>query len=383
MGAFGQSLTHTTATQLATHATHAAIQNANLQPSLVDEVVLGNVQQTSHDAAYLARHAALTADIPIDKPALIVNRLCGSGFQAIVDVAKNIQLGETNIAVAGGTESMSQAPMAAYGQHVRFGTRLGTDLKLTDTLWAGLTDSQAGCAMGITAENLASDFGITREESDLFALNSQRKWAKAQANGDFAAEVAPMTLPGKKGSSVEFSVDEPPRETTLDKLGKLPTTFKKNGVVTPGSASGIADGAASLVVASERAVLDHNLKPLAEIVSWAVVGVEPTRMGIGPVPAINMALAKVQLSLSKMDLIEINEAFAPQVLACAVELGLDPANLNKRGGAIALGHPLGASGARITAHLAHMLAQGKGQYAIGAACIGGGQGISLVLKSVQ
>jgi len=338
--------------------------------------------QTAADATYLARHAALKAGVRIEVPALTLNRLCGSGFQSVVTVAQEILLGEAQVGLAGGAENMSQSPMSVYGQDVRWGTRLGQDMKLVDTLWAGLTDSYAGCAMGMTAENLAAEYGISRLASDEFALSSQEKWSAAHAAGAFRSEIAPIEVRGKKGM-VSFETDEHPRATTIEKLGTLATTFKKDGIVTAGSASGICDGAAAIVVASEAAVTAHGLKPLAELVGWASVGVEPSVMGIGPVPAIQAALERSGMTLDEMERVEINEAFAPQVLACAKALSLDMSKLNVKGGAIALGHPLGASGARITAHLAHAIANGEVKTAVGAACIGGGQGIALVLKAVQ
>jgi len=379
-GAFGGKLTKFSATDLAVHATKAALASGNVPPSAVDTVVVGNVSQTSADAAYLARHVALKSDCEIKTPALTINRLCGSGFQSVVNVAQEIALGEAEIGVAAGTESMSQAPMAVYGQNVRFGTRLGVDLKQVDTLWAGLTDSHAGSPMGITAENLAADYEITRQQSDEYAVQSQTRYKAALDKGVFASEIAPMTLQSKKGAET-FEVDEHPKLSPLEKLAKLNPTFKKDGVVTAAAASGICDGAGALVVASEDAVKKHGLTPLAELVSYATVGVEPTRMGIGPVPAIKAALEKAGTPLEDVDLFDINEAFAPQFLACAKELGLDPAKTNVCGGAIALGHPLGASGSRITAHLAHAIADGRAKTAVGAACIGGGQGIALVLKA--
>jgi len=379
-GAFGGKLKGMTATELAVHSTRAALAAGHVDPQIVGSVIVGNVQQTSGDAAYMARHVALKSGMAESTPALGVNRLCGSGFQAVVSAAHEILLGESEVCVAAGTESMSQAPMAAYGHEVRFGTRLGVNLSLKDTLWAGLTDSHAGCPMGVTAENLASDYSISRAASDAYALSSQHKWQEAHQSGKFAPEIAPIELKGKKGIEI-FDTDEHPRETSLEKMGKLPTTFKKDGVVSAASASGICDGAATLIVASEAAVEKYGLTPLCEIVSWASVGVDPTRMGIGPVPAIQAALDKAGMGLDQMGRVEINEAFAPQVLACAQALKLDMSKLNANGGAIALGHPLGASGARITTHLAHAIAHHEVQTAIGAACIGGGQGIALVLKA--
>ncbi|KOO25054.1 3-ketoacyl- mitochondrial [Chrysochromulina tobinii] len=380
-GAFGGALKSMSATDLAVIATRGALASGKISPEIVDTVVVGNVQQTSPDAAYLARHVALKNGMRVPVSALNINRLCGSGFQSCINVAHEIKLGEAAVGVAAGTESMSQAPMSVYGHEVRWGTRLGVNAQMQDTLWAGLTDSHAGCPMGITAENLAADYSITRAESDAYALSSQQRWADANAKGVFAHEIEPIELTSKKGP-ISFATDEHPRVTTLEKMGALPTTFKKGGVVTAASASGICDGAGALVLASEAAVKKYGLKPLAELVSWANVGVDPTRMGIGPVPAIQEALKKASMSLEDMDRIEINEAFAPQVLACAKGLGIDASKLNINGGAIALGHPLGASGSRITLHLAHAIARGEVKTAVGAACIGGGQGIALVLKAV-
>ena len=379
-GSFGGSLKGLSATDLCVASTKAALSSGKVDPSLVGSVLVGNVIQSSPDAAYLARHVALKSGCGIPTPALSINRLCGSGFQSVVNVAQDIRCGDAQIGVAAGTESMSQAPLSVYGHHVRFGARLGVDLKQVDTLWAGLTDSNAGVPMGITAENLAADHGITRAMSDEYAVQSQTRWIEANKAGRFEAEIAPMTVKGKKGPQ-EFAVDEHPRLTPIEKMAKLATTFKKDGVVTAAAASGICDGAASLVVASEAAVQKHGLKPLAELVSYASVGCDPTRMGIGPVPAIGEALKKVGMSVSDVDLVDINEAFAPQFLACAKELGLDNAKTNVCGGAIALGHPLGASGARITAHLVHAVNRGEAKVAVGAACIGGGQGRALVLKA--
>lgn len=382
-GAFGGSLKTHTATDLAVHATKAALTQANIKPEYVDTVVVGSVQQTSPDAAYMARHVALKSEMREPVPALNINRLCGSGFQACVNVAQEIKLGEADIGIAAGTESMSQAPMSVYGHEVRWGTKLGAPTEMKDTLWAGLTDSHAGMPMGVTAENLAADYSISRADADAYALESQARWAQAKESGKFDDEIAPMMLKSRKGY-VTFDTDEHPKpKTTIEQMGKLPTTFKKDGVVTPGSASGICDGAGALVLASEKAVKAHGLEPLCELVSWASVGVDPSRMGIGPVPAIKQALEKASLTLADVDRVEINEAFAPQIMACAKELGLDMSATNVNGGAIALGHPLGASGSRITMHLAHAIKRGEAKTAIGSACIGGGQGIALVMKAVE
>ncbi|OQR89699.1 3-ketoacyl-CoA thiolase, mitochondrial [Achlya hypogyna] len=381
-GAFGGKFKSISATDLCAHATKAALQSANLDPKLVDTVIVGNVAQTSKDAAYIARHVQLKAGMSIEKPALTINRLCGSGFQTLVNGVQEIKLGEASIAVCGGAENMSQAPLVAYGDKARFGVGLGAGLNLEDSLWSALTDSYAKCAMGITAENLGAKFDITREQCDEFALRSQTLWAKANEAGVFKDEMAPLEVK-VKGKMELVDTDEHPRGTTLEKLAKLKPVFKENGLVSAGNASGISDGAGSVVLASEEAVKKYGLKPLARVVSYGVVGVDPSIMGIGPVPAIEQALARANLKLSDIGLIEINEAFAAQYLSCIKALGADPEKSNVNGGAIALGHPLGASGSRIMAHLTHALPRTGNKYGIGAACIGGGQGIAIILENVQ
>lgn len=378
-GTFGGALKDLSATDLAVVAAKAALQAGGVSPEVVDHVVFGNVAQTAADAIYLARHVGLKSGVPIPVPALTVNRLCGSGFQAVVNGAQEILLGDAEITLVGGSESMSQAPHVARG--LRWGARLGVDLKLEDSLWSSLTDPYAGCAMAITAENLAEKYSIPREACDAYGLSSQQRWAAAQDAGRFAAELAPIELKAKKGTTLFTTDEHPRRDANLEGMAKLPASFKKDGVVTAGNASGICDGAAALVLASEEAVQRHGLKPLARLVQWHVAGVEPTIMGIGPVPAIRGALARAGLDQSDIDLFEINEAFAAQYLACEKELGLDRGKTNVDGGAIALGHPLGASGARITAHLVHELKRRGGRYAVGSACIGGGQGIAVVLEN--
>jgi acetyl-CoA acyltransferase 2 len=380
-GAFGGSLKDLTATDLAVVAAKAALAAGNVSPEIVDAVCIGNVSQTSADALYMARHVGLRSGVPVPVPALTVNRLCGSGFQAIVNGAQDILLGDAEVVLVGGTESMSQAPHAIRG--ARWGLKFGQEPKVEDTLWSSLTDTFTGCPMAITAENLASKHGITREECDAYGLRSQQTWAAAQDGGRFAAEMAAVEIKGKKGVTT-VDVDEGPRrDAALASMAKLPPVFKKDGVVTAGNASGISDGAAALVLASEEAVKKHGLKPLARLVQWHVAGVDPTIMGIGPVPAIRGALARAGLGLEDMNLVEINEAFAAQYLACEKELGLNREITNVDGGAIALGHPLGASGARITAHLVHELARRGGRHAVGSACIGGGQGIAVVLENAS
>jgi len=378
-GAFGGALSSISATKLGVTATIAALGD-KIDPKLIDQVYFGNVIQSSNDSAYLARHVALQSGCPIDTPSLTINRLCGSGLETVIQAAKAIRCSEANIIVAGGTENMSMAPLAAYGHTVRSGTPLGKGLVLTDTLWEGLTDAHAGTPMGVTAENLAKDYDITREQVDAYALRSQELWKKANDNGVFRAEMAPTPYKDKRRKDAILDVDEHPRpSSTTETLAKLPPVF--GGVVTAANASGICDGAGSLVVASEMAAREHDLMPLCRVVSYAVTGCDPTRMGIGPVQAIRNALANANLTLADMDRIEINEAFASQVLACATELQLDMDKLNIHGGAIALGHPLGASGSRILAHLAHgFAAEPNHKYVVGAACIGGGQGIAVVLE---
>ncbi|KND00687.1 acetyl-CoA C-acetyltransferase [Spizellomyces punctatus DAOM BR117] len=378
-GAFGGKLAQLSATELGGLASVAAIKDLP-QGTKVDSVIYGNVLQTSADAAYLARHVGHRAKVPIESPALTINRLCGSGFQAVINGAQEIILGEADVVLTGGTENMTQAPYAL--RNIRSGTRYGVDQKLEDTLAHALVDSfPQRVPMGITGENLGKKYGITRKECDEFALQSQQRWAKANEAGIFNAEISPVEIKTKKGVQAVTTDEHPRPQTTLESLAKLPSVFiKDTGLVTAGNASGICDGAASLVVAGEDAVKKHGLKPLARLVSWFYTGVDPNIMGIGPVPAIQGALKRAGLSLKDMDLIEVNEAFAAQFLAVERELGLDRAKTNTSGGAIALGHPLGASGARITTHLAHALQRTNGRYALGSACIGGGQGIAVILE---
>jgi acetyl-CoA acyltransferase 2 len=380
-GAFGGSFKDLSAIDLQVVAAKAALEAGGVDPSAVDHVVVGNVAQTSADAIYMARHVGLRSGVPIPAPALTVNRLCGSGFQAVINGAQEILLGDAEIVLTGGTESMSQAPHAARG--LRWGARLGLSPALEDTLWSSLTDSYAGCAMGITAENLAEQYKITREQADEYALRSQQAWAAAKDAGRFDAEIAPVTVEGRRGAVTVDTDEHPRRETSLESLAKLRPSFSKSGVITAGNASGICDGAGAIILASEEAVKRHGLQPLARLVQWHVAGVEPKVMGIGPVPAIRGALDRAGLSPAEVDLVEINEAFAPQYLACEKELELDRSKVNVDGGAISLGHPLGASGARITAHLVHELRRRAGKYAVGSACIGGGQGIALVLENAN
>jgi acetyl-CoA acyltransferase 2 len=368
------------ANDLAVHAAKAAIAQARVDVAAIGHVVIGNVMQTSADAIYCARHIGLKAGLPITTPALTVNRLCGSGFQAIINGAEQLLLGETDAVLVGGTENMTQAPHILRGG--RDGWPFGKSPQVEDSLWSALTDSYCNTPMAVTAENLATKYGITRKDCDEYALGSQQRWAAAKEKGSFKDEIAPLEIQQKK-ATVLFEVDEHPRpQTTMEILAKLPPVFKKDGVVTAGNASGICDGAACLVLVTEDFAKAKGLRPLARIVQWGVTGVEPTMMGIGPAPAIKSALGRAELKQSDIDLFEVNEAFAPQYLAVEKELGLPRDKTNVNGGAIALGHPLGASGARITSHLVYELARRGGRYAVGSACIGGGQGIAIVLEKV-
>jgi acetyl-CoA acetyltransferase family protein len=378
-GTFSGALRDLTATDLAVEASKAALAQAGVDAARVEQTVFGNDQQTSADAIYLARHVGLRAGLPIESPALTVNRLCGSGFQAIVSGAEQILLGEAEIVLTGGTENMSQAPFLVRG--ARTGLSFGKPQALADSLWESLTDSYTGLPMAITAENLATQYNISRADCDAYALRSQKTWAAANEAGRFREEIAPVELKTRKGV-VQFTVDEHARpDSTPEGLAKLSPVFKKDGVVTAGNASGICDGAGALVLCSKEAGQKHNLRPLARVIGWAVAGVDPKIMGIGPAPAIRRALDNVGKKVADMDLVEVNEAFAPQYLAVEKELGLDRDKTNVDGGAIALGHPLGASGARITAHLVYELRRRAGKFAVGSACIGGGQGIAVVIEA--
>ncbi len=377
-GTFLGSLAQKSATDLGVHAAVECMSAAGISPSEIDHVIFGNVLQTAKDAIYLARHIGLRSLVPEPIPALTVNRLCGSGFEAIVQGTHLINAGEANVVLVGGTESMSQAP------HIIRGARLGLPLgqgQLEDSLWECLNDSYVNLPMAITAENLAERYGISQDEVDEYSLLSQTRYQSALEKGMFADEVAPIAC-GSKKSPVLLKDDEHPRpDTNLPKLKALPKIFKKDGVVHAGAASGIADGAAALVLCNEQYLAKHSQQPLGEIVGYGVVGCDPKIMGIGPVGAIRQALSKLDLPLSAMDLIEVNEAFAPQVLAVKKELDLSLARLNLHGGAIAVGHPLGASGARIAGHILHSLTRLQLSMGIGSACIGGGQGIAVVVRA--
>jgi acetyl-CoA acetyltransferase family protein len=377
---FMGSFSDVSAVELGAVASKGALERSKVDPNLIDQVVIGNVIQSSKDAGYLARHVALKAGVPIDAPALTVNRLCGSGMQAVISVAQFLMLGDGSIGLAGGTENMTQAPYALRGG--RAGFKYGTFPQLEDTLWDSLYDTYIDCGMAITAENLAEKFELTRQQIDEYALRSQQAARAAQKAGILAEEIVPVTIKDRKGNPIEVTQDEGIRDTTIESLAKLPARFKKGGVVTPGNASGINDAAASVIVATGDAVKEHSLKPIARILSWGIAGVPPEIMGFGPVPAIRKALKKADLTLDDMSRVEVNEAFASQFLAVEKELGLDRNKTNVNGGAISIGHPLGASGTRVLLTLAYELRRNNFKYGVASLCIGGGQGIAIVIENV-
>lgn len=378
MGAFGGSLKDKSAIDLGVVASEAAVERSGVPPEGFGHVVFGNVMQTSADAIYMARHIGLRAGLPIETPALTVNRLCGSGFQAVIDGSQEIRLGDADACLVGGTESMSQAPHVVRG--ARWGLRLGPSAQLEDSLWEALTDPYCGFSMAQTAENLAEEYGISRSDADGVAVRSQQLAHAAWEEGRFADEVVPVMV-GRKGREKAFDRDEHLRpETTMEALGGLRPYFKEDGLVTAGNASGIGDGAAALVMAGTEYASANGLKPIGRLVASAVAGVPPRIMGIGPAPASRIALERAGLTLEDIDLIEVNEAFAPQYVAVERELELDRDRVNVNGGAIALTHPLGMTGARITTHLLHELKRRGGGIGLGTACIGGGQGAAVIVE---
>ena len=360
-------------------AASAAMERTHVAPAVVDHVVFGNVLQTSADAVYGARHVGLKAGLPIEVPALTVNRLCGSGIQAAISGGQMIRLGEADVVLTGGMESMSQAPHVIRG--LRSGLRLGQG-QLEDTLWSALLDTHCGCTMAATAENCAAKYGVSRQEQDGYALRSQRLAAAAWNAGRFDDEVVAVEIKSRKGVDAFARDDHMRPDSTLEGLAKLPAAFSKNGCVTAGNASGIVDGGAALLLASDAGVKAHGLKPLAKLTHWATVGVDPTLMGMGPVPATRRVLERAGLSLSEIDLIEVNEAFAAQYLSVEKELGLDRDRANVNGGAIALGHPLGMTGTRLLLTLTLELRRRGLKRGLATACIGGGQGIAAVVETV-
>jgi acetyl-CoA acetyltransferase family protein len=380
MAEYNGAFADVSATDLAVLASKEALQRAKFEPGEIDHVIFGNVMQTSGDAIYLARHVGLKAGVPKEVPALTVNRLCGSGFEAIVQAKHRILLGEAKAVLAGGTENMSQAPHVIRG--ARSGFRLGQG-KLEDSLMVALFDTYAGLAMAQTSDRIAARLGISREAQDAFACQSQKRAAAAWDAGRMAEEVIPVEV--KKGKkSFTFSRDDHMKpETTLEMLAALSPSFGKVGMVTAGNASGIVDGAAAVVVTTEALARSKGLVPLGRLIADAAVGCEPTEMGIGPVPAARAALAKAGLKLADMDLIEINEAFSGQILGVVKELGIDQEKLNVNGGAVALGHPLAAGGARLVLTLLLELRRRGLRRGLAGACIGGGQGIAVIVESIQ
>ena len=367
-------------TELGAIAARAALERSGVPPRRVDHVVFGNAMQSSANALYGARHVGLKAGLPETVPALTVNRLCGSGLQAIATAAGLLALQEADVVLAGGMENMTQAPHVVRG--LRSAVRMGS-LALEDALVAGLMDTHCGFSMSQTAENLAVERGITREEADRFSLLSQKRAEAAVRAGRLRDEIVPVTV-RDRGRDVVVAEDNHRRpDSTLEGLAKLPAAFGGQGYVTAGNASGIVDGAAAVVVASPRAARDIQAAPLGRLVGAAVVGVPPRIMGIGPVPSIREALRRSGLSLAEIDLFEINEAFAAQYLACEKELGLDREKVNVNGGAIALGHPLGATGTRLVLTLLLELRRRGGRFGVASACIGGGQGIALVVEAAR
>ncbi|HVF51349.1 MAG TPA: acetyl-CoA C-acetyltransferase [Pyrinomonadaceae bacterium] len=379
MAGYVGALKDVKAIDLGATAARGALEATGVAAEEIDHTIIGNALQTSGDAIYGARHVALKAGVPAERPALTVNRLCGSGIQSIISGAHMIMLDEAQTALVGGMESMSMAPHVIYG--ARSGFALGQG-KLEDSLMVALLDTYCNTTMAGTAENLARRYEISREEQDKYALRSQQEAARARAAGVFAEEIVAVEVKTRKGVKIVDADDHLRPDTTLEILSKLPTAFSKDGFVTAGNASGIVDGAAALVIAGEDFVARRGVKPLGRIVSWAYAGVEPEVMGIGPVPAIRKALEKANLKLDEIDLVEVNEAFAGQYLAVEKELGLDRARTNVNGGAIALGHPLGASGTRLVLTALMELRRRGGRYGLASACIGGGQGIAIIFERV-
>ncbi|GAC1653373.1 MAG: acetyl-CoA C-acetyltransferase [Acidobacteriaceae bacterium] len=375
-GSFGGSFKDTTAIDLGVAASRAAIDRSGYEPAEIEQVFFGNVLQTSTDAIYMARHVGLKSGVPTEAPALTLNRLCGSGLQAIISGAQEMMLDGTDLVLAGGAENMSQSPYVVYG--ARWGLRMG-DVPFQDYMFTALTDPYCGCDMANTAENLAVQYNIGRDVVDEYALRSQRLAASAQEQCYFTAEIVPVEVKTRKGT-IEVARDEHPRpDTTPEALARLTPAFRTDGVVTAGNASGIVDGSAAVVLATQAGLGDRV--PIGRVVSWAVVGVEPNIMGIGPARAIPLAVKKAGLSMDDIDLVEINEAFSAQYLAVEKDMGLDREKANVNGGAIAIGHPLAASGTRLALTLLYELRRRGGHYGVASACIGGGQGIAVVFEA--
>lgn len=378
IGTFGGSLKDVPPADLATIAVKAALQRAAVDPALVGHLVMGNVIPTENRDAYISRVAAMNAGIPKETPAYNVNRLCGSGLQAIISAAQTLLLGDAEIAIGAGAESMSRGPYLLPS--ARWGARMG-NVQAIDYMLGILHDPFHNIHMGITAENIAERNGITREMQDALALEDQKRAAHAIANGYFSEQIATVEIQDRKGTKL-FNVDEHPRATSLEQLAAMKPAFKKEGSVTAGNASGLNDGAAALVMATGNAVQANNLRPLARLVSYAHAGVEPELMGLGPIPATRLALKRAGLTVADLDVIEANIAFAAQACAVSQELDLDPAKVNPNGSGIALGHPVGATGAIIATKAIHELHRINGRYALVTMCIGGGQGIAAIFERV-
>jgi acetyl-CoA C-acetyltransferase len=378
IGTFGGALAGMAPIDTATVAAKAAMERAGVEGGRIGHVVFGHVINTEPRDMYLSRVAAIQAGIPDGTPAMNVNRLCGSGAQAIVSAAQSLMLGDADFALAGGAEAMSRAPYALSA--ARFGQKMG-DTKAVDMMTGALTCPFGTGHMGVTAENVAREHGISRADQDAFAMESQTRAAKAIAEGRFREQIVPVEIPSRKGP-VSFDADEHPKATSLEALAGLKAVFQKDGTVTAGNASGINDGAAALVLARAGAAAKAGLKPRARILGYAHAGVRPEVMGIGPVPAVAALLKRTGLSVGDFDVIESNEAFAAQALAVSRQLGFDPARVNPNGGAIALGHPVGATGAILAVKALYELERGGGRYALVTMCIGGGQGIALALERV-
>lgn len=379
IGDFGGSLKGFTPAELGSLVIKEVISRADLDQAQVGHVVLGNVIPTTPKDAYVARVAAVKAGLPVETPALTLNRLCGSGLQAIISAAQMVALGEVDVAVAGGAEVMSRSPHVVPA--VRWGQKMGS-ATMIDALVEVLSDPFENIHMGVTAENVAEKYDISRRKQDELAAESHRRAFLAQENGHFDSQILPVEVKGK-GEARHFVKDEHVRgDATADQLGALKPVFKKDGSVTAGNASGINDGAAAVLLASQKAVTEHGLKPMAKILAWGHAGVEPSIMGIGPVKAVPIALQRSGLSLSDMDVIESNEAFAAQACAVANTLQFDAAKTNPNGSGISLGHPIGATGAILTVKAIYELQRIQGRYALVTMCIGGGQGIAMVLERV-
>jgi len=377
IGSFGGSLANVPAVDLGAIVIKEALKRVSLKPEMVDEVIMGMVLQAGL-GQNPARQSAVKAGIPVEVPSMTINKVCGSGLKSVMLAAQSIALGESEIVVAGGMESMSQAPYLI--KNMRWGTKMGHQEIVDTMIFDGLTDIFNLYHMGITAENIAEMYGITREEQDQFAYESQKKAEEAQKAGKFKDEIVPVEIPTKK-ETIIFDKDEYPRHgTTLEALAKLKPAFKKDGTVTAGNASGINDGAAALVLMTKEKAEELGLKPMAKVVSYASAGVDPKIMGIGPVPATKKALKKAGLTIDDIDLIEANEAFAVQSIAVAKELGFPKEKVNVNGGAVALGHPIGASGARILVTLLYEMARRDAKYGLATLCIGGGQGVSMIVE---